>query len=40
MKEKKAQLFATTDNSFDWLKGKKYDYIFSNAVFAICHWKT
>ena len=33
--KKKATLIATNDNSFDWLKGKKFDFLYSYAVF--CH---
>lgn len=32
---KKSKLIVSPDNSCDWLEGKKYDYIWSNAVF--CH---
>ncbi len=35
MDEKKANLLVTTDNSLDWLNGKKFDFIYSHAVF--CH---
>jgi len=35
MKKKNANLLVTNDNSLDWLKGKKFDFIYSNAVF--CH---
>ena len=35
IEKKKAKLIATKDNSFNWLKGRKFDFLYSYAVF--CH---
>ena len=35
VKEKKPNFIVSSDNTLDWLDGKKYDYIYSHAVF--CH---
>lgn len=34
LQKKAPQFFVNTDNSFDWLKGRKFDYIWCNAVTA------